>query len=190
MATFTFMRKRSKSGNNRYFRFLPLVVCLLLVNCITPQEPYKAYEGEERSRSQLALLVGEIFLRQDWINRYIDKIRFLSVDGRDIDNSLRFDEILITPGRHDIRVYFSWDTGSQRGLAPALVEYSSTRTTVSRTLSFNARAGRRYHVRGDPVYVADQERDITTLAYVDFWIEDENGNTVVSREEGRYVPDS
>ena len=184
------MRLSPYKFRSTLLRFLTAMALLsALIQCAVPREPYKAYAGEPRSESQLVLLRGAIFSRQDWLNRYVDAIRFLSVDGRAIENSENFNEILVTPGFHDITVYFSWDTGSQRGLAPALVEYASTRSTVSRSLTLNAEAGKLYHVRGDPVFVQDEGRDITGLAYVDFWIEDESGNIVGSPDQGRYIPD-
>jgi len=37
--------------------------------------------------------------------------------------------------------------------------------------------------------VFDGDRhDITTLSHVDFWLEDEDGNEIVSKEAGRYNP--
>lgn len=168
---------------------LLVLILPLLAACVAPQSPYKAYVGEERSSAQLALLKGAFYSRRDWLNRYVDTIRFLSVDGQQIENSGRFDEILVTPGAHEITVYFSWDTGSQRGLAPALVDYASTKGTLSRTFTVNVNAGQLYHVRGNPIFVEDKSRDITGLTHVDFWVEDEYGNMVVSKEQGRYIPE-
>jgi len=156
--------------------------------CITPPEPFRAYQGSA-VEEQLASFTGAAFFRQDWLNRYVDAVRFMNVNGEAIENSENINEILVRPGVHEITVYFSWDTGSQRGLAPALVDYAASRDTLSRTLRVNATAGRRYMVYGDPVFAAGGSRDITGLAYVDFWIEDEFGNPVVTREQGRYVPD-
>jgi hypothetical protein len=160
-----------------------------LVACAGPIGPYKAYEGEERAQTQLALLRGAFFSRQDWLNRYVDTIRFLSVDGQSIDNADSVNEILVTPGLHEITVYFSWDTGSQRGLAPALVDYAVTGEALSRTFTFNVDAGQLYHVRGNPIFAEEDTRDITGLTHVDFWVEDDFGNMVVGREQGRYVPE-
>jgi len=67
------------------------------------------------------------------------------------------------------------------------VQYASSRQTLSRTLSFDARAGERYTVLARPVFAEEGRRDITNMAYVDFWVEDDNGNEVVSREQGRYI---
>jgi len=169
--------------------FLLVLILPQLVACMAALGPYKAYEGEERAQTQLALLRGAFFSRQDWINRYVDTIRFLSVDGQPIYNSNSVDEILVSPGTHEITVYFSWDTGSLRGLAPALIDYASTRSSLSRTFTFNVSAGRLYHVRGNPIFVEDESRDITGLTHVDFWVEDDRGNMVVSREQGRYIPE-
>lgn len=164
----------------------PLLIAL--VACTVSSVAYKAYIGEVRQDLALSVLQGASFARQELLNRYVDFVRFSSVDEIPIDNSERYSAIQITPGYHDVKVYFSWDLGSQRGLAPALVNYAASRATTSRTLRFNARAGELYTVRAQPVF-NDARRDITTLTYVDFWIVDSAGNEIVTREEGRYVPD-
>jgi hypothetical protein len=64
------------------------------------------------------------------LNRYLDTIRFIEVDGMPVTNSDQHRSIQITPGFHDIRVYFSWDLGNQRGLAPAMVDYSKNRENI------------------------------------------------------------
>ena len=165
--------------------FLPILA--MLSGCASINEAYKAYTGETRPAMQLSLVEGAQFNRQDWLNRYVDTVRFSSVDGNDIEFSDAYSSIQITPGFHDLRVYFYWDLGSQRGLAPALVSYASTRDSLSRTLRFNALAGENYTVRAQPVF-SEGRRDVTTLLYVDFWIEDRLGTEIVSREEGRYIP--
>lgn len=157
-----------------------------LVACAAPA-PYKAYFGEPREDMQLSVVAGGSFVRTELLNRYIDTIRFLEVDGIPVTNSDNHRAIQITPGFHDIRVYFFWDMGSLRGLATAMVDYSRTRETVSRVLNFNARAGETYTVMANPVF-NDTRHDITTLDHVNFWVVDEDGNEIVSREEGRYIP--
>lgn len=164
-----------------------LPVLALLSACATDMRVYKAYVGDERANLQVSLIEGDKFVRTDWINRYIDSVRFLSVDGMAIENPEEFDSIQIAPGYHDLRVYFSWDLGSQRGLAPALVNFAASRENVSRTLRFNALASERYTVRAQPVFNS-QRQDLTDLLHVNFWIEDRQGNEIVSREQGRYVP--
>lgn len=163
-------------------------LALVLAACVAPLEPYRAYEGEVRSESQLAMISGAHYARQDWINRYIHKVRISSVNGQAIENSERIDDILVTPGTHEISVYFSWDTGSQRGLAPALIEFVESQDTLRRDLQLTVDAGQRYYVRASLNFTEDGARDITQLTHVDFWVEDESGNMVVSLEEGRYVP--
>lgn len=166
---------------------LPLLT--VLTACSMDVGVYKAYIGTPLADLQVAEIDGAQFVRTDWINRYIDVVRFLSVDGMSIDNPEEFHSIHIEPGYHDLKVYFSWDMGSQRGLAPALVNYAANRDTMSRILRFNALSGERYIVRAEPVFNS-QRRDITDLLYVDFWIEDLDGNEIVSRESGRYLPQS
>ncbi|MEX0619120.1 MAG: hypothetical protein WDZ76_00535 [Pseudohongiellaceae bacterium] len=165
-----------------------LLACTLLLQCAVPAGAYKGYRGEERPVDQLALVRGEVYSRLDWINRFDDAVRFFSVDGRAIENSERFRTIRVTPGSHDIRVYFSWDMGNRRGLAPALVTYAANRESMSRTLTLTVEAGEEYLVRAEPVFDSEIQ-DITTLSYVDFWVVDSDDNIVVSREEGRYRPE-
>jgi hypothetical protein len=46
-----------------------------------------------------------------------------------------------------------------------------------------------YSVKAKPFFTGDDE-DITSLSHVDFWIEDQNGIVIVSKEAGRYQPQS
>lgn len=161
----------------------------MLSACSTDIGVYKAYLGTPRADLQVAQVSGAQFIRTDWINRYIDAVRFLAVDDMIIENPEEFRSIQIKPGYHDLKVYFSWDTGSQRGLAPALVNYAASRDTMNRTLRFNALSGERYTVQAEPVFNS-RRNEITDLLYVDFWIEDRAGNEIVSRESGRYLPES
>lgn len=155
--------------------------------CTIIPPAFKAYLGDVRQDMQLSTLEGTRYLRIDTINRYVDAVRFLSVDGIQIENSGNYRAIQITPGFHDVTVYFDWDLGSARGLAPALVNYAAQSDTMSRTLRFNARAGESYKVRAEPAF-KEQFEDITTLSHVDFWIEDEQDNQIVTRAQGSYVP--
>ena len=168
-------------------KFMILPILAILSSCVGITGAYKAYVGEPRPDMQLSLVEGAQFNRQDWLNRYIDTVRFSGVDGNPIEFSDGYSAIQIVPGFHDLRVYFNWDLGSQRGLAPALVQYASSRDSLSRTLRFNALAGENYTVRAQPVF-SEGRRDVTTLLYVDFWVEDRRGNEIVTREQGRYLP--
>ncbi len=164
-------------------------VVLVLTACSADLGVYKAYIGDPRDDLQVARVNGGQIVRTDWINRYIDVVRFLTVDGMAIENPEEFNSIQIDPGYHELKVYFSWDLGSQRGLAPALVDYASNRDTMSRDLRFNALSGERYTVHAEPVF-NPQGNSVTDLLYVDFWVEDREGNAIVTRESGRYVPRS
>lgn len=168
-------------------RTLLLSTLLLTLAACTAPTPYKAYFGDPRQDMRLSTVEGGSFVRTDLLNRYIDTIRFTEVDGTPVTNSDQHRAIQITPGFHDIKVYFSWDLGSLRGLAPAMVDYSKNRENISRTLRFNARAGEAYSVMANPVF-SDSRHDITTLSHVDYWVEDEDGIEVVSKEAGRYQP--
>lgn len=165
---------------------LALLLALLPAACNTVAGAYQAYAGPALQPGELARVEGARFLRTDWINRLTDSIRFMSVDGRPVESPERYSAIDLMPGVHDITVYFSWDMGSQRGLAPALVTYAASRDTINRTLRVNVEAGKTYIVRGDPVF-SSPVQDITSLSYVDFWVEDEEGNIVVTREQGAYL---
>lgn len=173
-------------ATNAYKTLLLSALLLTLAACAAPL-PYKAYFGDPRQSMQLSTVQGDSFVRTDLLNRYIDTIRFIEVDEIPVTNSNQHRSIQITPGFHDIKVYFSWDLGSLRGLAPAMVDYSKTRENISRTLHFNARAGETYSVRAKPVFT-ERRHDITTLSHVNFWVVDEDGIEVVSREAGRYKP--
>ncbi|NKB32200.1 MAG: hypothetical protein GKR91_03800 [Pseudomonadales bacterium] len=169
-------------------KILFLVLLPLILSSCAGYSTFQAYQGDTRSDMQVATLSGAQYLRQDWINRYIDSVRFTSVDEIQVDNSREYNTVAIAPGFHDITVYFYWDLGSTRGLAPALVSYAASRETLSRTLRFNARAGETYTVHAQRVFdEAEEQRDITTIDHVDFWVEDESGYEIVSREDGRYI---
>lgn len=168
---------------------LPLAVALALaVSACFGGGAYRLYEGGARPPDEVAVVEGAQFLRQDWLNRYVDAVRFAEVDGVPVENSPLHSRIEVEPGVREFEVYFSWDMGSARGLVLALVDFVSTRETISRTLRFETRAGARYVVRARPVF-GDGREDIITLQHVDFWVEDSEGNEIVSREEGRYVPE-
>lgn len=162
------------------------MLSLTLASCLSGLT-YRIYEGEPRSSLQVATLQGDQLLRQDWLNRYVDAVRFSQVDEVTIDNSVAYGRLEVEPGFHDITVYFYWDMGSARGLAPALVSYAATRDSLSRTLRFNALAGESYRVMAEPRFNSERQ-DITTLTHVDFWVLDEDGNEIVTREQGRYIP--
>ena len=166
---------------------LAIVALLSITACVSGDNAYKAYFGDVRTDLQLSVLEGVQLVRSDWINRYSDAVRFSRVDDTPIKNSAEYGAIQIVPGFHEVEVYFAWDLGSQRGLAPALVEYASSQPNISRTLRFNARAGETYSVLATPVFNTG-DRDIPSLSHVDFWVEDANGNEIVSQEAGRYIP--
>ena len=166
---------------------LPLSALLLILAACTAGTPYKAYFGDSSQDMQLATVQGGSFIRVDMLNRYLDTIRFIEVDGIPVTNSDQHRSIQIRPGFHDIKVYFSWDLGSQRGLAPAMVDYSKNRENISRTLRFNARAVESYSVMATPMF-DDSRHNISSLSYVDFWVENDEGVEIFSKEAGRYQP--
>ena len=148
---------------------------------------FRAYPGAERSDIEVAIIEGEQYLRQDWLNRYVDVVRISAVDEFVVTDSDHYRRVEVAPGFHDVTVYFYWDLGSQRGLSQALVQFASGQETFSRTMRFNARAGEVYTVHAQPVF-GEGRREITNLTHVDFWIEDDSGNEIVSKAQGRFIP--
>lgn len=129
--------------------------------------PYEVYSGDRLPANATAVLEGSQYLRQDWLNRYIDAVRFAQVDGEAIVNGVEHERFEIKPGAHEIAVYFYWDMGSARGLAPALVSYAAARESLSRILRFEAAAGEVYRVMTEPQFSSNRQ-DITTLSHVNF----------------------
>lgn len=172
-----------------FFSLLPKLLVLLLLTGCAGSYTYKAYLGAPREALQVATLRGVQYVRRDSINRYMDAVKFSSIDGKPIENSLGYNSAEVAPGFHDVSVYYYWDMGSQKGLASALVSYASARESLNRTLRFNAQAGKVYSVNAKPIFTGDEE-DITSLSHVDFWIEDQNGIEIVSKDAGRYQPQS
>ncbi len=64
-----------------------LSLLAILGACAISPPAYKAYLGDVRDDMQLSTLDGTRYLRIDTINRYVDAVRFLSVDGIQIENS-------------------------------------------------------------------------------------------------------
>ena len=172
--------------NFKPWLLIALLGCLL--SSCSSSLTYKAYQGEPKAPLRVSHIRGSQFIRQDSINRYVDAVKFARIDETEIDDGSSFRSVEVEPGFHDIEVYFYWDMGSQRGLAPALVSYASSQDNLSRTLRFNARAGMEYTVKAQPYFSESKKQDITTLSHVDFWVEDMNGVEIVSKEAGRYNP--
>lgn len=160
---------------------------LVLTSCSVTETPYRAYAGDERPASELALVRGDYFYRKDWLNTYVDAVRFQRIDEHVIENSRAWDEILVSPGEREVEVYYYWDMGARMGLAPAIANYASSRESVSRILKFNAERGKIYEVKAAPKLIGSPG-EITSLDHVDFWVEDSEGHIVLSRAEGRFQP--
>ncbi|MFK7864965.1 MAG: hypothetical protein AB8B95_12160 [Pseudohongiellaceae bacterium] len=167
---------------------LVTVLCIAtFINACAGPETYRAYFGAPRDALKVASVKGVQYVRNDIINRYVDGVRFAAVDGQDIDESHNFTALELAPGFHDLHVYYFWDMGIQKGLAPALVSYATDTEPMSRVLRFNARAGVAYSVKAAPSFGGEGE-NITNLTHVDFWVEDQNGVRIVSKEAGSYSP--
>lgn len=76
---------------------------------------YQACSGDRLTANAVAILEGSQYLRQDWLNRYIDAVRFAQVDGEAPVNSVEHEHVEIKPGAHEFAVYFYWDIGSAPG---------------------------------------------------------------------------
>ena len=168
---------------------LALILALgaLLGGCVTNAQTFKAYVGEVNSQMQVSVIRGGQLVRNDLMNRYVDVVRFLRVDDMQLNSREQIAAVEVVPGYREIEVYYSWDHGSQRGLGPALVDYAAAQTEVSRVLRFTAQPGEIYTVRAEPTFQGDRQ-DITTLAAVDFWVEDSAGIAVVPPEKARIQP--
>ena len=168
---------------------LALILALgaLLGGCVTNSQAFKAYVGEVNSQMQVSVIRGGQLVRNDLMNRYVDVVRFLRVDDMQLNSREQIAAVEVVPGYREIEVYYSWDHGSQRGLGPALVDYAAAQTEVSRVLRFTAQPGEIYTVRAEPTFQGDRQ-DITTLAAVDFWVEDSEGIAVVPPEKARIQP--
>ena len=131
-------------------RKLRLSALLLTLAACVAETPYKTYYGDLRQDMPLVIVQWVSFIRVEMLNRYHDTSRFIEVDGIPVTNSDQNRLIQITAGFHDIKVYFSWGLGSQRGLASALVEHSKNRGNISKTLRLNAPSGEFYLVMAVP----------------------------------------
>lgn len=161
-----------------------LLVLVLLSGCLSSYT-YRAYLGAPRDALKVASVRGFQYARNDIINRYVDGVRFASIDEVAIADSVSYTALELAPGFHDLAVYFYWDMGSQKGLAAALVSYATEKDSMSRVLRFNAQAGKSYSVKATPHFAGSNE-NIASLSHVDFWVEDQNGVEIVSKEAGRY----
>lgn len=166
-------------------RLLLVAICsAMLSSCVANVQTFKAYIGEVNSQMQTSVIRGGQLVRNDLMNRYVDVVRFLRVDDMELRSSEQIAAVEVVPGYREIEVYYSWDHGSQRGLAPALVDYAAAQTGVSRVLRFTALPGEVYTVHAEPTFLGERQ-DITTLAAVDFWVEDSVGKAVVPSEQAR-----
>lgn len=160
---------------------LALLLACVLGACASVREPLKAYAGDPLPESELALVSGDVFYRKDWLNSYVDSVRFIRVDDHQIDNNRAYDELFLQPGSRELEVYYSWGMGARIGLAPAMVNYAASREAISQVLILEAKAGEHYFVRMKPVF-SGHGSDINSLDYVEFWVEDSSGR-VVSRAQ-------
>ena len=165
-------------------RFLLALVAATLVSCTSMSSTFTATVGELGGSVQSAMIRGGEMVRTDLMSRYVDMVRFLRVDDHRLASTDKIGAVEVPAGQHEIEVYYSWDHGSQRGLAPALVDYALAQAEVRRVLRFDAQPGETYTVQAEPKFQGER-RDITTLSHVEFWIEDQTGTVVASADSRR-----
>ena len=165
-------------------RFLLALVAATLVSCTSMSSTFTATVGELGGSVQSAMIRGGEMVRTDLMSRYVDMVRFLRVDDHRLASTDKIGAVEVPAGQHEIEVYYSWDHGSQRGLAPALVDYALAQAEVRRVLRFDAQPGETYTVQAEPKFQGER-RDITTLSHVEFWVEDQAGTVVVSADSRR-----
>lgn len=165
-------------------RVLLALVAATLVSCTSMSSTFTATVGELGGSVQSAMIRGGEMVRTDLMSRYVDMVRFLRVDDHRLASTDKIGAVEVPAGQHEIEVYYSWDHGSQRGLAPALVDYALAQAEVRRVLRFDAQPGETYTVQAEPKFQGER-RDITTLSHVEFWIEDQAGTVVASADSRR-----
>lgn len=165
-------------------RVLLALVTATLVSCTSMSSTFTATVGELGGSVQSAMIRGGEMVRTDLMSRYVDMVRFLRVDDHRLASTDKIGAVEVPAGQHEIEVYYSWDHGSQRGLAPALVDYALAQAEVRRVLRFDAQPGETYTVQAEPKFQGER-RDITTLSHVEFWVEDQAGTVVASADSRR-----
>lgn len=156
---------RSPMARLTRLSLLSLFFMSILHACASVREPFKAYAGDMLPPSEVALVSGDVFYRRDWLNSYVDTVRFLRIDGQTIDNSRAHNEVYLAPGERELEVYYSWDMGTRIGLAPAMVSYAESHELISGVLHLEVRAGERYIVKMKPVF-SGEATDIIGRAHV------------------------
>jgi len=177
----------TESPGRRARALIGLLMLVMLSACSTYSPPYKAYTGMDRPSTELALVRGDFYFRKDWLNSYIDVVRVQRVDNLRIENSRAGAEVQLLPGMRELEVYYAWDMGARVGLATALVNYASSRESVSRILRFQVEPGKEYAIKAEPIFNGGPG-GLASLLEIDFWIEDGDGLVVLSREQGRFQP--
>lgn len=165
-------------------RLLLVLVASTLVACSSVSSTFTARMGELGGSMESALIRGGERVRTDLMSRYVDMVRFLRVDDHRLASTEKIGAVEVPAGQHEIEVYYSWDHGSRRGLAPALVDYALAQSEVRRVLRFDAQPGETYTVQAEPRFQGER-RDITTLSHVEFWVEDQAGTVVASADSRR-----
>ena len=70
--------------------------------------PYRAYSVDQLSAYSVTTLEGSQYLHQDWVNHYVDVMRFAPVDRKVIVDSAEHEPIKIKSVSHETAVYFCW----------------------------------------------------------------------------------
>ena len=80
---------------------------LSLVSC-SAVGPYRAYSVDQLSAYSVTTLEGSQYLHQDWVNHYVDVMRFAPVNRKVIVDSAEYEPLKIKSGSHETAVYFCW----------------------------------------------------------------------------------
>ena len=84
-----------------------LVFLLSLVGC-GAVGPYRAYSVDQLSAYSVTTLEGSQYLHQDWVNHYVDVMRFAPVDRKVMVDSAEQDPTKIESGSYETAVYSCW----------------------------------------------------------------------------------
>ena len=84
-----------------------LVFLLSVVGC-GAVGPYRAYSVDQLSDYSVTTLEGSRYLHQDWVNHYVDVIRFAPVDRTVMVDSSKHEPTKIKSGSHETAVYLCW----------------------------------------------------------------------------------
>ena len=127
---------------------------------------------------------GFEYLHQDWVNHYVDVMRFVPVDRKVIVDSAEHEPI--KSNRVLTKLPF---TSARRGQCPwsdsCPASDAAAREPMSRTLRLEALVGEYYRAMAEQKSSSDRQVT-TTLSHVNVWVKDSIGSTSVSNAKGTF----